>query len=143
MSVWVKGQNVSAEQTTAAKQILRSVGEECELEQESQIDIATAISGSGPAYFFYVAELLQAKSQELGMAEEISKKLVLQTFLGSALMLKQETKSADELRKSVTSKGGTTEAAFKEFDKAKLASAIFKGIEAAAKRAKELNQEAL
>ena len=141
MSVWVKGNDVSTRHTEVTRKILLSVGEECELKQESHIDIATAISGSGPAYLFYVAELLQVKSQELGLSAEISRQLIRQTFLGSALMLKQETTSAAELRKSVTSKGGTTEAAFREFDKAKLARVLSMGIDAAAKRARELDRE--
>ena len=81
-----------------------------------------------------------AKAQKLGLSETMADELVKQTFLGSALVLAEGERSPKELRDSVTSPGGTTEAAFKEFDKLGLSAALEAGIEAAAKRAKALGQ---
>ena len=139
MSVWVKNAS-AAKGADTVRTVLRAIGKEVELTSDEQIDSATAISGSGPAYLFYLAEVMIAKAQKLGLSETIADELVKQTFLGSALVLAEGQRSPKELRDSVTSPGGTTEAAFKEFDRLGLKGAVDAGIEAGAKRAGELGQ---
>lgn len=140
MSVWVKNKRVSNNQIVLVKKILGSIGTECELGGEELIDGATAISGSGPAYLFYLAECISEEAEKLGLPSKVADKLVRQTLFGSAKMLKGDSRLPAELRASVTSKGGTTEAAFREFESHKLAQTVSKGIQAAARRAKELNK---
>lgn len=140
MSVWVKSNGVSKEQEDLLRIILHSVGEETKLQKEEHIDIATAISGSGPAYVFYLAELLDISAQELGLSKEIAQRLVKQTIIGSADILKISKNTPLELRQSVTSKGGTTEAAFKVFDHEGFKDILLKGTKAALRRAEELKK---
>jgi len=140
MSVWTKNANATDAQARTAQDILGSMGKQLELKNDAEIDIATAISGSGPAYLFYLAEVMIAKAQKLGLSEEAATTLVKQTLSGSANLLAQETRSPKELRDAVTSPGGTTEAAFKEFAARGLEAALEAGIAAAAQRAKELGQ---
>ena len=139
MSVWVKNASAASGADTV-REVLRAIGKEIELGSDEQIDNATAISGSGPAYVFHLAEVMIAKAQKLGLSETMADELVKQTFLGSALVLAEGERSPKELRDSVTSPGGTTEAALKEFDRLGVARALEAGIEAAAKRAKALGQ---
>ncbi|MFT7686311.1 MAG: pyrroline-5-carboxylate reductase [Candidatus Azotimanducaceae bacterium] len=105
--------HVSDEQKNDAEKILSSVGEIHWFTKESELDIVTAISGSGPAYYFLFMEAMQNVGQKLGLSPEVSKKLVLQTALGAAQMAKQSTLDTEQLRINVTSPGGTTEAAIK------------------------------
>jgi len=119
MSCFVKSPEVSDEQVAIVKQILSSIGEESEVSSEDMIDYVTAIAGSGPAYFFYLTELLTEFAEDVGFSVEVAAKLASQTLIGSAKMLKNAgsesnsnmRKSAATLRSEVTSKGGTTEAA--------------------------------
>lgn len=140
MSVWVKSKEVTGKQKSLAKAILDSIGLQLELHEENQINMATAISGSGPAYFFYLTELIEKAAQDLGFSQGKAILLAVQTLLGSAKLLQTSTRSAKELRLSVTSKGGTTEAAFGIFQKARLSDTIKQGIITAFERAKEISK---
>lgn len=138
ISVWVKSKEVSQSQAKLAKQILKSFGEEVQIEKESDLNKVTAISGSGPAYLFYLVELLEQSAVKIGLDKDMASKLALQTIIGSAQLLENTNKKANILRTEVTSKGGTTEAAFKEFAKSNLNEVFLRGVKAAYKRAQKL-----
>ncbi len=138
MSVWVKNSQVSQELGEIAQEILQAIGSEIEVQNENLLDAVTAISGSGPAYVFYLVELLQQAAVELGIDEELAQRLSRQTVIGSSLLLKYSEGSATELRQAVTSKGGTTEAAFKVFEDSEFKTIFQKAVMAAHNKAKEL-----
>ena len=132
---------VSAEERKKAEMILGAVGEVVWVEEERLLDPVTAVSGSGPAYVFWFIEQLAASGEKLGLARDVSLKLALHTMLGSAKLAAQSDKSPGELRKQVTSKGGTTEAALRVFDEEKLAERFMKALEAASRRGAVLGDE--
>lgn len=107
---------------------------------EEFFDLVTAVSGSGPAYFFLMMELLSKEAEEQGLPEKIARQLAVQTALGAGLLASRSDLSPAELRRQVTSKGGTTEAALKVFEKEGLAGIISRGVQAALERGKELSQ---
>jgi len=100
--------SVNKEQRQTANSILSAIGETLWFDEESSLDAVTAISGSGPAYFFYIMEVMQLAAEAEGLSLNASRQLVLQTALGAAEMAMQSSDSAGELRKKVTSPGGTT-----------------------------------
>ncbi len=104
---------------------------------ESAMDAITAVSGSGPAYLYYLAEAMQEAAAKLGLAEQAAL-LVNQTLLGAAEMLVRSRDPAGELRRKVTSPGGTTEAALKMMEQRQVKAAVVDAIAAAEKRGKEL-----
>ncbi len=104
------------------------------------LDSATALSGSGPAYLFYLAQAMIDAGKEMGLNEDVAKKLVTQTLYGSAVLMKDTESSPEELIRKVASKGGTTEAALSVFDREDLRSAIKTAIREAKKRSEELSQ---
>lgn len=120
-----------------ARQVLEALGTVIRVNEE-QMNIVTAVSGSGPAYFFLLAQYLTEAAQEFGLSSEIAHQLVVQTLLGSAA-LADGNGSFSVLRESVTSPGGTTEAAIKKFDASHLDDIIRQGVRAAAQRAAELD----
>lgn len=122
-----------------AKKIFECKGIVLEV-KEDFMDIITAISGSGPAYIFYISEILQNIAKSLNLPKKIIPDLVNYTILGAAKMLVQESSSACELKDSVTSKGGTTEQALNIFYKYKLDKIFFEAVSAAYKRAEELSK---
>ena len=107
---------------------------------EPQIDAITAVSGSGPAYFFYIAEAMTAAARGLGFSQSIAQQLVTQTLVGAGMMLSHGDEDAATLRKKVTSPGGTTEAALKVFDTNKLKSIFGQALLRAYQRAQELKR---
>ena len=120
--------------------LLGAVGEVYWLEEEKQIDSATAISGSGPAYFFLLTECLSSVGQKIGLPSELAYKLSRATASGSGELLYQSDISTEDLRMSVTSKGGTTEAALKVLlNKNQLETMIEKAVQKAYQRSKELS----
>ena len=98
-----------------------------------------AIAGSGPAYIFYLAEAMQQAAEEIGLSANQAKSLTKQTLKGSSILLSSVEESFSDLRGQVTSPNGTTEAATKAFDKAKVKEGIVNGIKQAFIRAKELS----
>jgi len=120
-----------------AKSIFACIGDVAEV-KENDMDAITAVSGSGPAYFFYLVELLVASGVKLGLARSVARDAAFKTALGSAELLNRLGEEPSSLRKRVTSKGGTTEAAFKVFKKNRLGAVLEKGIKAAKLRSKEL-----
>jgi len=121
-----------------AMQLLSAGGEAVRVD-ESMMDAVTAVSGSGPAYVFYLAEAMQNAAEELGLGEQ-APTLVAQTLVGAAQLLAESEHSAAELRKRVTSPGGTTEAALKHMDEQQMERIIIEAVKAAAKRSEELGQ---
>jgi len=130
--------NIDKKQKIIINKIFLSCGELIELD-EKYFDAVTAISGSGPAYFCYFIECLFKSAQRLGFSKEIAQRLVLQTALGTILLLNKENLKAEELRKKVTSKKGTTEAALNVLQNKDLEKIIYLSVKAAKNRAKELS----
>ena len=122
------------------KQILNYLGTEIEVEKEDMIDSITALSGSGPAYFYYLTELMAEKAEEMGFSKEQANMIAEQTFVGSAKLLSANGKNSGELRQAVASKGGTTEAALKILTKGKFKEIFFKAIKQAVKKSNELSK---
>ena len=125
---------------TRASYVMSSSGEIAWVSDEKQLHAVTAVSGSSPAYFFLVAEIMQAAGEALGLPKELAAKLAAQTALGSGKMLTESGRDAAELRTQVTSPGGTTQAALDEMYECGLPTAIRKGVTAASKRSKELSE---
>lgn len=105
--------NVTEEQRDEAEAILRSVGTTIWLEQENLLDVVTALSGCGPAYFFLIMEALEQSATQLGLSSDAAHILTLQTALGAARMAISTSEGLKELRQRVTSPGGSTEQALK------------------------------
>ncbi len=122
--------------------IFSAVGKAVVVEDEGLIDAATAVSGSGPAYYFLLMEEMIKAGCELGLSEQIAKELVLQTAKGAALLAVERAQAGEspvELRRKVTSPGGTTEAAMKVFAEGDLGALIRAGIKRARDRSAELS----
>ena len=120
-------------------EIFNSVGEILWVKKESDLNTVTAISGSGPAYIFYIMEIMINSAQELGLSEQDAKKLVTMTLIGSGKMGLSIQNLKEQISK-VSSKGGTTEAALKVFEKENLSLIFNRAIEAAHARSKEISQ---
>ena len=120
-------------------EIFNSVGETLWVKKEADLNIVTAISGSGPAYIFYIMEVMIYSAQKLGLSEKDAKKLVAMTFMGSGKMGLSIQNLKEQISK-VSSKGGTTEAALKVFEKENLGLIFNQAIEAAHARSKEISQ---
>lgn len=132
---------VSSQQKDLAESILRAVGLTVWVEHEAQLDAVTALSGSGPAYFFMVMEAMEKAGTELGLPPKTARLLAIQTGFGSTKLALEMNDSPQELRKKVTSPGGTTEQAIKIFEQYNLMEIFAKAMTAARDRAKELAKE--
>ncbi|HEX2011049.1 MAG TPA: pyrroline-5-carboxylate reductase [Roseateles sp.] len=132
---------VSAEDRKLVEEVLRPTGATLWVERESQIDAVTALSGSGPAYFFFVVEAMMAAAQELGLTAEQGRQLALSTCAGAAALGLQSSESPTVLRERVTSKGGTTHAAISSLQADGVGEAFVRAIRAAEQRARELGAE--
>ncbi len=132
---------VSSAQRDLADQVLRTVGATLWLKDETLLDSLTAVSGSGPAYVFYVIEAMQQTAMELGLSQEQAQTLSLATVAGAAQLAAQSPETVTTLRQRVTSPGGTTHAAITAMEVAGLPQAIARGMHAAARRSRELGEE--
>lgn len=132
--------NVSPEQLRKVENLLATTGRTVFFEKEDMLDAVTALSGSGPAYFFYLVKAMIEAGKQMGMEEPVAAMLVKQTMLGSFHLINNATRSLDDLIKVVASKGGTTEAAFNVFNEKKVAENLAEGIKRAEQRAKELSE---
>jgi pyrroline-5-carboxylate reductase len=137
----VASAGVSAHQREMADQIMRAVGATVWLDDESQIDAVTAVSGSGPAYVFYFIEAMQQAAEELGLTAEQGRQLAMATFSGAAQLALQSPDPVPVLREKVTSKGGTTHAALASMEAGGVKAAIVAAVKAAAARGKELGEQ--
>ena len=138
VTVFYTSEVLTSASTSFLNQVLTSVGKVLEVSEEALIDAATAISGSGPAYFYYFAEGLIHAATELGFSKEAAELLVRQTFIGAASLTENEPCSIVELRRQVTSKGGTTEAALEAFANGQIHTITQHAVQVALKRAEEL-----
>jgi pyrroline-5-carboxylate reductase len=132
---------VSQAQRQQAQAVLEAVGIALWLDNEGQIDAVTAVSGSGPAYFFLLMEAMIAAGQQLGLSAETATALTLQTALGAAQMAVQSDVDPAELRRRVTSPGGTTERAIAYFEQQQLRETVAGALAAAAERSKALSEQ--
>ena len=132
---------VDNEQRSIAESILRAVGLAIWIDDESLMDAVTALSGSGPAYFFLFMEAMQSAGRELGLPEKAARLLALQTAFGAAKMALESTEDIASLRQRVTSPGGTTEQAINTFQQGNLNALVSKALQAAARRSRELAKE--
>ena len=132
---------VSEAQRSLAESVLRAVGLALWVDDEVQMDAVTALSGSGPAYFFLFMEALQAAGTELGLPADTARLLTLQTAFGAAKMALESREDAATLRRRVTSPGGTTERAIEVFMQAGIESSVLRALQAAAARSRELADE--
>jgi pyrroline-5-carboxylate reductase len=140
MSVWTATPAVTGSQKQSAKAILGAMGRELYVADEGFLDMATAISGSGPAYFFLMVEALIDAAIEIGLPADTAQELVVQTMLGSAKFIEQSGEAPSELRRKVTSPGGTTAAALSQFEKGEFNKLVKRAVRAAYERAKELGK---
>ncbi|MCK4675350.1 MAG: pyrroline-5-carboxylate reductase [Gammaproteobacteria bacterium] len=132
---------VTDKQKQQAEQIMQAVGIVIWVNKEEQLNAVTAVSGSGPAYFFLMMEAMQQAGEKLGLTTDIAQQLVLQTALGAARMATESDLSAAELRQKVTSKGGTTEQAILSFQSAGFQQIVLRALEAANDRSISLADE--
>jgi len=132
---------VSDGQKQQAENIMQAVGIVIWVSSEDQLNAVTAVSGSGPAYFFLMMEAMQQAGERLGLSTEVAQKLVLQTALGAARMAIESDIPAAELRKNVTSKGGTTEQAILSFQSADFQQTVLNALTAANDRSISLAEE--
>jgi pyrroline-5-carboxylate reductase len=132
---------VTSAERSSAEAILRAVGEVVWVDDERLLDPVTAVSASGPAYVFWFIEQLAASAQTLGLKPEVALKLALHTVLGAAKLAAASHEPPETLRKNVTSKGGTTEAALTVFDEERIAERFARAVQAASRRGAQLGEE--
>ena len=131
---------LTPEQRKLAEDALAAVGTAVWVNEEDALDVVTALSGSGPAYFFLLAELMTDAAVHLGLARESAQELAIQTLFGSGRMARDSDGDLARLRAEVTSKGGTTEAALRVFDSSNLRGIVAAALQAATDRGRELAQ---
>jgi pyrroline-5-carboxylate reductase len=132
--------SVRDEHRALAAQVMDAVGTTAWVSEESAIDVVTALSGSGPAYFFLLAELMTDAAVNLGLDRASALELSIQTLYGSGRMARDSDGDLARLRAEVTSKGGTTEAAVRSFDAANLRGIVATALTAATERGREMAQ---
>ncbi|HEV2213076.1 MAG TPA: pyrroline-5-carboxylate reductase [Gammaproteobacteria bacterium] len=132
---------VSAAQKAMAQTMLEAVGTALWIEDESLMDAVTALSGSGPAYFFLLMELMEAAALELGLPPAAARQLILQTAFGAARMALESGESPATLRRQVTSPNGTTAAAIGAFEAAGLGDLVTRALTAARDRGRQLSKD--
>ena len=139
VSGWIASKAVTKSEKALVRKILESFGEAAEVKNEKMLDLITAISGSGPAYFFAFAEALEKAAVKVGLGK-LATPFVGGTFFGAAKLADMSEIPFAELRENVTSKGGTTAAALDVFQKANLDKIVTRAVFAAKKRAEELGK---
>ena len=133
---------ISKTEKKIAEKILGAVGKYIWVNNETDLHAVTAVSGSGPAYFFYIIEALQKAATQVGLDENLARMLVIETAIGAAKMtLTETTKTAEQLRREVTSPGGTTAAAISILEQGDLAGLLSQAVESANARSIELARD--
>jgi pyrroline-5-carboxylate reductase len=140
MNVYHAAPSVTGGQLRAVEALLQASGEALAVASEDAIDAATAISGSGPAYVFYIAEHWMNAALKMGFTREEAEQLVQQTLIGATALWRDQRVPPGTLREQVTSKGGTTAAALEHFDTHEIGTHFEGGVERAYQRAKELGR---
>ncbi|MCD6599391.1 MAG: pyrroline-5-carboxylate reductase [Dehalococcoidia bacterium] len=138
MIVWTVTNDVSQEQKGMAQSVLGALGEELYVEDEKYLDMATALSGSGPAYVFLFIEVLIDAGVHIGLPRSIARKLVIQTVIGSSVAVREMGKHPAELRSVVTSPGGTTTEALLQLERGGFRSVLLEAVTAAYSKSKHL-----
>ncbi len=141
VTVWMPTPAVSDEQNLVVSALLSAMGHAVRVDTEDAVDMATALSGTGPAYIFLVMEALIDAGVHMGFPRRIAEELVLQTMIGSVLFARESGKHPAELRNMVTSPGGTTAAALYQMEKGSLRTVISRAVWAAYQRTVELGQD--
>ena len=142
ITAWCATSNVERDQRDRAKAILGALGEEIEVEDEGMVDMATALSGTGPTYVFLLMEALVDAGVHLGFSRRVAEELVLRTVEGSAAFARRSGRHLAELRNMVTSPGGTSAAAIYELEKGTMRTVLSRAVYAAFVRTRELGAEA-
>ncbi|MBU6422599.1 MAG: pyrroline-5-carboxylate reductase [Chloroflexi bacterium] len=142
VSVWTATPEATAEQRELARVVLGAFGEVLHAEEEQDVDRATALSGTGPAYVFLLMEALVDAGVHLGFSRRVSEELVLRTVEGSAAFARASGRHLAELRNQVTSPGGTSAAALYELEKGSLRTVLSRAVYAAYVRTRELGADA-
>jgi pyrroline-5-carboxylate reductase len=142
ISVWAATQATSERQHTQALTILRALGEEIFVDDESYLDMATALSGTGPAYVFLLMEAMVDAGVHLGFSRHVSERLVIQTLRGSIEYARQSPRHPATLRNQVTSPGGTSAEALYHLEKGGLRTVLSRAIWAAYQRSRTLGSQA-
>ena len=132
---------VTDEQRNLAENIMRSVGIALWVNDESELDAVTAVSGSGPAYYFLLMEAMEKAALDLGLSEVTARLLVQQTALGAAKIALESSESPEQLRKRVTSPGGTTQRAIETFEQGGFTELVSKALHAARDRSIEMSKQ--
>ena len=140
MTAFVSAEGIDTKTILKIENLINSTGRAIYLDSEELIDGVTGLSGSGPAYFYYIVKAMVQAGEEMGFDQKMASMLVKQTLLGAYHLMQTSDKSLDELIQAVASKGGTTEAALRTFEESGVADGLKKGIIAAKDRAKELNK---
>ena len=130
---------VDAVQRAQVEDLLEATGKTVWIDEEQRMDAVTAVSGSGPAYVFLLAEAMQAAGEAEGLSGEAARTLVQQTILGAARMLVENDEMPSELRRRVTSPGGTTQAAIENFEAGGFRELVASAIHAATERGRQLS----
>ena len=138
ITVWTATAEVTEQQKGSVSSILGAMGKEIYVADEQYIDMATAVSGSGPAYVFLFMESLINAALDIGLSPDIARELVLQTVMGSVEYARRSGKDLAQLRKMVTSPGGTTAEAIKVFENGQFSELVRQAVSAAKDRAKQL-----
>ncbi len=140
ITAYVASESVSMDQVRKVEKMLSTTGREIMVEEESMLDAVTALSGSGPAYFYYIVKHMIEAGKQMGLDESMSALLVKQTMVGAYHLMANSNKNLNELIANVKSKGGTTEAALNKFDEKHVGESIIEALKAAENRAKELSK---
>jgi pyrroline-5-carboxylate reductase len=133
--------NVNDEQRDLAENILRAVGISLWVNDEKELDAVTAVSGSGPAYYFLLMESMEKAAVEMGLSEETARLLIQQTALGAAKIALESNESPKQLRNRVTSPGGTTQRAIEKFEQGNFALLVSQALHAAKERSIEMSKQ--
>lgn len=140
VSGWFAGKYVAKAEKTKVARLFSALGLAVEIKQEALLDAVTAVSGSGPAYFFYLCELLETAAISLGLDKKTAALIVRQTFIGSACLLQDSKQNVAQLRQAVTSPKGTTAAALDALKKNGFDKIFISAVRAAFRRAQELSK---
>ncbi|MFV9503162.1 MAG: pyrroline-5-carboxylate reductase [Oscillochloridaceae bacterium umkhey_bin13] len=141
MTVWTAAPEVNETQRGWARTVLGALGRELLVDSEAYLDIATAINGTGPAYFFLMMEAMVDAGVHLGLSRRVAEDLVTQTMLGSVRYAQQSGAHPAQLRNAVTSPGGTTSAALAELERGRMRTVLADAIWAAYRRSVELGKQ--
>ena len=140
VTMWTTTPEVTEAQKKTAGIILGAMGKEFYASDEGMLDMATAVSGSGPAYVFLYIEAMTDAAVKIGLPRETAKQMVMGTLLGSSHLAAQSDKEPAELRRMVTSPGGTTAEAIATFEKGGFSELVYQAVKAAYEKSQKLGQ---